>query len=78
MLEGSILQQLAISHPVEKRPLNFGVYYKNTLVALCHALEDCILASNSAPLVITAFQRGKWYLQEAERYYSLAQNRIRW
>ena len=73
MLEGSILQQLAISHPVEKRPLNFGVYYKNTLVALCHALEDCILASNSAPLVITAFQRGKWYLQEAERYYSLAQ-----
>jgi DICT domain-containing protein len=49
------------------------VYYKNTLVALCHALEDCILASNSAPLVITAFQRGKWYLQEAERYYSLAQ-----
>lgn len=73
MLEGSILQQLAIAHPAEKRPLNFGVYYKNTLIALCHALEDCILASNSAPLVITAFQRGKWYLQEAERYYSLAQ-----
>lgn len=73
MLEGSILQQLAIAHPPEKRPLNFGVYYKNTLVALCHALEDCILASNTTPLVITAFQRGKWYLQEAERYYSLAQ-----
>ena len=68
MLEGSILQQLA-----EKRPLNLGVYYKNTLVALCHALEDCILTSNSAPLVITAFQRGKWYLQEAERYNLLAQ-----
>jgi len=73
MLEGSILQQLAKIHPAEKTPLNFGVYYKNTLVALCHALEDCILASNSQPLVITAFQRGKWYLQEADRYHLLAQ-----
>ena len=73
MLEGSILQQLATAHPPEKTHLNFGVYYKNTLVALCHALEDCILASNSAPLVITAFQRGKWYLQEADRYHELAQ-----
>lgn len=73
MLEGSILQQLATAHLTGKRPLNFGVYYKNTLVALCHALEDCILASNSKPLVITAFQRGKWYLQEADRYHSLAQ-----
>ncbi|HEY9764398.1 MAG TPA: DICT sensory domain-containing protein [Trichocoleus sp.] len=53
-------------------PLNFGVYYKNTLVALCHALEDCILASECSPLVITAFQRGKWYLQEAERYSAIA------
>lgn len=74
MLQGSILQQLATAHLGGKRPLNFGVYYKNTLVALCHALEDCILVSHSQPLVITAFQRGKWYLQEAERYHSLAQN----
>ncbi len=74
MLQGSILQQLATARLNNKRPLNFGVYYKNTLVALCHALEDCILTSNSQPLVITAFQRGKWYLQEAERYHALAQN----
>lgn len=71
MLQGSILQKLAASH-AEKRPLNFGVYYKNTLVALCHALEDCILNCSSPPLVITAFQRGKWYLQEADRYNDLA------
>lgn len=70
MLEGSILQQLATAH---QKTLNFGVYYKNTLIALCHALEDSILDSNSNPLVITAFQRGKWYLQEAERYHDLAQ-----
>ena len=76
MLEGSILQQLSLEHRApqsSKQPLNFGVYYKNTLVALCHALEDCILAMTDHPLVITAFQRGKWYLQEAERYSDIAQ-----
>ncbi len=72
MLPGSILQQLAIAHEQSPRPLRFGVYYKNTLVALCHALEDSILSSHSQPLVIAAFQRGKWYLQEAERYQELA------
>jgi len=72
MLQGSILQKLASAH-AEKQPLNFGVYYKNTLVALCHALEDCILNCSSPPLVVTAFQRGKWYLQEADRYNELAQ-----
>lgn len=75
MLEGSILHQLGEAHRpgiLGKRPLNFGVYYKNTLVSLCHALEDCILTCGSRPLVMTAFQRGKWYLQEADRYNDLA------
>ncbi|HEY9666164.1 MAG TPA: DICT sensory domain-containing protein [Coleofasciculaceae cyanobacterium] len=73
MLEGSILHKLETAHRGGKRPLNFGVYYKNTLVALCHALEDFILESQGTPLMIAAFQRGKWYLQEAERYGDLAQ-----
>jgi DICT domain-containing protein len=76
MLEGSILQKLGSAHQAGqpgKRPLNFGVYYKNTLVALCHALEDAILDSNSAPVVITAFQQGKWYLEEADRYGQIAE-----
>ncbi len=72
MLEGSILQKLHEAHRGSKKPLNLGVYYKNTLVALCHALEDFILESESEPLMVTAFQRGKWYLQEAERYADLA------
>lgn len=72
MLEGSILQRLDEAHSHGKQPLNLGVYYKNTLVALCHALEDFILDSNSAPLMVTAFQRGKWYLEEADRYSDLA------
>lgn len=76
MLEGSILHALREAHQPGnpgKRALNFGVYYKNTLVSLCHALEDCILSASSAPLVVTAFQRGKWYLQEADRYADLAE-----
>ncbi len=76
MREGSVLRQLADEHRSggqTKRPLNFGVYYKNTLVALCHALEDSILESSCTPLMITAFQQGKWYLQEAERYGAIAQ-----
>jgi DICT domain-containing protein len=72
MLEGSILQLLEASHRNSKRPIRFGVYYKNTLIALCHALEDHVLTQESKPLVITAFQRGKWYLQEAERYADIA------
>lgn len=55
-----------------RTPLNFGVYYKNTLVALCHALEDAVLATKTSPLMVTAFQKGKWYLEEADRYSDLA------
>ncbi|MEM9923079.1 MAG: DICT sensory domain-containing protein [Cyanobacteria bacterium P01_D01_bin.50] len=72
MLEGSVLQRLQKAHQNSKRPIRYGVYYKNTLVALCHALEDHILNDDSKPLVITAFQQGKWYLEEAERYAEIA------
>jgi DICT domain-containing protein len=75
MLDGSILQKLAAAHhpsQSSKRPLSLGVYYKNTLVSLCHALEDYTLICDSQPLIITAFQRGKWYLQEADRYRDMA------
>ncbi len=75
MLDGSILQKLAAAHhpsQATQRPLSLGVYYKNTLVALCHALEDYTLSCDSQPLMITAFQRGKWYLQEADRYADIA------
>ncbi|MBW4560294.1 MAG: metal-dependent phosphohydrolase [Mojavia pulchra JT2-VF2] len=74
MLEGSILQQLEAAHRYSSRPIRFGVYYKNTLVALCHALEDHILSDDAKPLVIAAFQQGKWYLQEAERYADIAKH----
>ncbi|MEA5570215.1 DICT sensory domain-containing protein [Calothrix sp. UHCC 0171] len=72
MLEGSILQKLETCHRHSQRPIRFGVYFKNTLVSLCHALEDHILNHDDSPLVITAFQQGKWYLQEANRYADIA------
>ena len=74
----STLNQLKASVSADRLPSSFGVYYKNTLVALCHALEDHILQSSdgrpeNSPLVLVTFQQGKWYLQEADRYWELAQ-----
>ena len=72
------LNQLKTISPEGKLPSSYGVYFKNTLVALCHALEDHILQVSSQhpdakPLVLVTFQQGKWYLQEADRYQELAQ-----
>lgn len=71
------LNQLKAALPNGQLPSSYGVYFKNTLVALCHALEDHILQAKDAdeekPLVLVTFQQGKWYLQEAERYWDLAQ-----
>ena len=74
----STLNQLKAALPKGKLPSSYGVYYKNTLVALCHALEDHILQqeyadSTNKSLVLVTFQQGKWYLQEAERYLKIAQ-----
>jgi len=72
MLKGSILQQLETVCRHSNRSIRYGVYYKNTLVSLCHALEDHILDKREQPIVVTCFQRGKWYLQEADRYRDIA------
>ena len=77
MASSTILQQVKSSLPEGHLPKNYGVYFKNTLVALCHALEDHILQTGDndprlRPLVLVTFQRGKWYLQEANRYREIA------
>lgn len=73
----STLNQLKALLPEGQLPSSYGVYFKNTLVALCHALEDHILQTSSPeskqkPLVLVSFQQGKWYLQEADRYQEIA------
>jgi DICT domain-containing protein len=77
MHPAATLNQLKATLPSGQLPSSYGVYYKNTLVALCHALEDHILESQpeaeaDKPLVLVTFQQGKWYLQEADRYFDLA------
>ncbi len=78
MLSESTLNQLKTALPDGQLPSSFGVYFKTTLVALCHALEDHILQTcpeslEQRPLVLVTFQQGKWYLQEADRYWDIAQ-----
>jgi DICT domain-containing protein len=73
----STLNQLKVALPSGQLPSSFRVYFKNTLIALCHALEDHILqttehAPDQKPLVLVTFQEGKWYLQEADRYFDIA------
>ena len=73
----STLNQLKTALPSGQLPSSFRVYFKNTLIALCHALEDHILqtsehSSDQHPLVLVTFQEGKWYLQEADRYLDIA------
>ncbi|MFB2833503.1 DICT sensory domain-containing protein [Floridanema evergladense] len=49
------------------------MYFKSSLTALSHAMEDQVLASSDAPLVIASFQQERFYRQEAHRYQRIAQ-----
>ncbi|MFE1747055.1 DICT sensory domain-containing protein [Coleofasciculus sp. H7-2] len=44
------------------------MYFKSSLIALSHAMEDQVLASLDQHLVIASFQRERFYRQEAHRY----------
>ncbi|BAQ60440.1 sensory transduction histidine kinase [Geminocystis sp. NIES-3708] len=44
------------------------MYFKSSLTALSHAMEDQVLASDEQPLIIASFQKEKFYRQEAHRY----------
>lgn len=54
--------------------LRAQLYFKASLTALSHAMEDQVLAATlEQPLVIANFQRERFYRQEAHRYQRLAQ-----
>ncbi|MCA1994481.1 MAG: GAF domain-containing protein [Coleofasciculus sp. S288] len=65
----SVLASLLQAMP-QLRP---QVYFKSSLTALSHAMEDQVLASSDRPLVIASFQRERFYRQEAHRYRRIAQ-----
>ncbi|MBP0007211.1 MULTISPECIES: DICT sensory domain-containing protein [unclassified Roseofilum] len=55
--------------------LRSQIYFKPSLTALSHAMEDQVLAGAGAdqPLVIANFQRERFYRQESHRYRRIAQ-----
>ena len=52
--------------------LRFQIYFKSSLTALSHAMEDQVLAEATPALVIANFQRERFYRQEAQRYRRIA------
>ncbi len=50
------------------------IYFKSSMTALSHAMEDQVLAGSSdKPLVIASFQRERFYRQESHRYARIAE-----
>jgi len=47
--------------------LRLSLYFKTSLTALSHAMEDHVLAGAAESLVIASFQQERFYLQEANR-----------
>lgn len=64
----SVVQQL-LDNCASWRP---QMYFKSSLTALSHAMEDLVLNDSDAPLVIASFQRERFYRQEAHRYRRIA------
>ncbi len=67
-LTSSVVAELVQALP-QLRP---QIYFKSSLTALSHAMEDQVLAGIDQPLVIATFQRERFYLQEAHRYRRIA------
>ena len=65
----SIVEELLKAIP-QLRP---RLYFKASLTALSHAMEDHVLAGSEKSLVIASFQQERFYLQEANRYLRMAE-----
>lgn len=71
IIRTSLLQDLLQAQP-HLRP---QMYFKSSLTALSHAMEDQVLAGReNQPLVIASFQRERFYRQEAHRYLRIAEH----
>lgn len=53
--------------------LRSQLFFKTSLTALSHAMEDQVLAGSEQPLVIASFQQERFYRQEASRYQRIAE-----
>ncbi len=68
-IQTSVLTELLQDQP-QLRP---QMYFKSSLTALSHAMEDQVLAGLDEPLIIASFQRERFYRQEAHRYRRIAE-----
>jgi len=67
-ISSSVLEEL-----LERSPhLRTQLYFKSSLTALSHAMEDQVLAVGGEPVVIASFQKERFYRQEANRYRRIA------
>ncbi len=53
--------------------LRTQIYFKTSLTALSHAMEDQVLAGSEQPLIIASFQQERFYRQEAHRYVRIGE-----
>lgn len=60
----SVVTELLSAFP-QWRP---QMYFKSSLTALSHAMEDQVLAGKESALIIASFQKERFYRQEAHRY----------
>jgi DICT domain-containing protein/GAF domain-containing protein len=65
IISSSLLDDLSVALTTQVHP---HIYFKSSLTALSHAMEDQVLAGSDKPLVIACFQRERFYNQEAHRY----------
>ena len=66
----SIVEEIFEAMPA----LRAQMYFKASLTALSHAMEDQILAgAEDSPLIIASFQQERFYRQEAHRYERIGQ-----
>jgi DICT domain-containing protein/GAF domain-containing protein len=66
---GSLLHDLLLACP----EVRAQVYFKSSLAALSHAIEDLVLMGTDQPLVIANFQQERFYRQETARYRRISQ-----
>ena len=67
-ISNSVVEQL-LEICADWRP---QMYFKSSLTALSHAMEDLVLNDSDTPLVIASFQRERFYRQEAHRYQRIS------
>jgi DICT domain-containing protein/signal transduction histidine kinase len=65
----SLLQDLLQSLP----HLQPQIYFKASLTALSHAMEDMVMVGDDQPLVIANFQQERFYRQETQRYHRISE-----